>query len=86
MDQTTHDECIMNKQKPIHELRFGAIKAAIWRNETTAGVRYNVTLTRLYREGEQWKSTDTFGRDELLVVAKVADQAHTWICQQAQEQ
>jgi len=76
----------MNKQKPIHELRFGAIKAAIWRNETTAGVRYNVTLTRLYRDGEQWKSTDTFGRDELLVVAKVADQAHTWICQQAQEQ
>lgn len=85
MDQATHPECIMNKQKPIHELRLGAIKAAIWRNETT-GVRYNVTLTRLYRDGEQWKSTDTFGRDELLVVAKVADQAHTWICQQAQEQ
>jgi hypothetical protein len=35
-----------DKTKPIHEVRIGAIKAAIWRNETEAGVRHNVTLTR----------------------------------------
>ena len=71
------------RQRPANELRIGSIKATIWKNDTAAGVRYNVTLSRLYKDGEQWKSTESFGRDDLLVVAKVADQAHTWICEQA---
>ena len=76
-----------NKEKPVNEVRFGAIKAAIWKNDTTGGVRYNVTFSRLYKDkdDDQWKSTDSFGRDDLLVLGKVADAAHTWIHQQAQE-
>jgi len=35
------------KQKPIHEVRLGAIKAAVWKNETENGVRFNATLSRL---------------------------------------
>ena len=75
------------KDKPVHEVRLGAIKGAIWRNETTGGVRYNVTFSRLYKDkaDDQWKSTDSFGRDDLLVLGKVADAAHTWIFQQSQE-
>ena len=75
------------KERPTHEVRIGAIKGAIWRNETTGGVRYNVTFSRLYKdkEDDQWKSTDSFGRDDLLVLGKVADVAHTWIFQQSQE-
>jgi hypothetical protein len=73
------------KDKPVHEIRIGAIKAAIWANETTNGTRYNVTLSRLYKEDDQWASTSSFGRDDLLLVAKVADQAHTWVFQQTQE-
>jgi hypothetical protein len=42
--------------------------------------RYNVTLERLHRDAdEKWQSTGSFGRDDLLVLAKVADQAHTRI-------
>jgi hypothetical protein len=80
-------EDTMPKAKPIHEVRLGAIKAAIWKNDTANGVRYNVTLSRIYkdREDNQWKSTDSFGRDDLLVLAKVADLAHTWIHQQGHE-
>ena len=80
-------EDTMPKEKPIHEVRLGAIKAAIWKNDTANGVRYNVTLSRIYkdREDSQWKSTDSFGRDDLLVLAKVADLAHTWIHQQGHE-
>ena len=63
---------------------MGVIKAAIWKNDTDSGVRYNVTFARLYRDGEEWKSTDSFGRDDLLVLGKVADVAHTWIHEQAQ--
>jgi len=70
------------KTKPVHEIRLGAIKAAIWANDTQAGIRHNVTLTRLYKDGEEWRSSDSFGRDDLPVVAKVADMAHTWIHQE----
>jgi hypothetical protein len=66
---------------PVHEVRIGLIKAAIWANKTDDGVRHNVTFERSYRDGEEWKTTSSFGRDDLLVLAKVADLAHTWILQ-----
>ena len=69
----------MENNKPAHEIRIGSIKAALWRNETQPGARYGVTFSRLYKDGEQWKSSDSFGRDDLLLLAKVADRAHTWI-------
>jgi len=66
---------------------MGSIKATIWKNDTEAGTRHNVTFSRLYRDGSNWKSTESFGRDDLLLLAKVADEAHSWICaQQAQTQ
>jgi hypothetical protein len=69
----------MAKQQPVHEIRLGSMKAAIWENRTDNGIRYNATLARIYKDGEQWKSTDSFGRDDLLLLAKVIDQAHSWI-------
>jgi len=67
------------RNRPVDEIRLGSVKAAIWRNETERGPRYSVTFERLYRDGNEWKSSGSFGRDELLLLAKVADQAHTRI-------
>lgn len=69
--------------KPIHEIRIGSVKAAIWENDTTNGTRHAVSFSRIYKDGDQWKHTENFRRDELLVLAKVADLAHTWIVEQA---
>ena len=87
MQETDGKELSMNKpkQKPVHEIRIGAIKAAIWHNATEAGPRFNVTLGRLYKEGDSWKTTDSFGRDDLLLLSKVADHAHSWIFAQGQD-
>lgn len=65
--------------KPAHEIRLGAIKVAIWENETERGKQFNVAPSRLYKDGDEWKSATNFGRDDLLVLAKVLDMAHTWI-------
>src|SRR5438477_7493392 len=83
--EPANDFRMKEKQKPIHEVRLGHIKAAVWKNETEAGVRYNVTFSRLYKDGDNWQSTDSFGRDDLLLLSKVADQAHSWIFAQSQE-
>lgn len=71
--------------RPVEEVRLGTVKAAIWRNETEHGVRYSVTFEKLYRDQSGWRSTGSFGRDDLLVLAKAADQAHTWILASSRE-
>ena len=73
------------KNRPVHEIRFGRIRAAIWQNETENGMRHNVTISRLYKDGEDWKDSTSFGRDDLPLVAKVCDQAHTWIFEHGSE-
>lgn len=73
--------------RPVHELRLGRIKGLVWRNETEVGVRYSVTLSRLYLDkDETWQTTTSFGRDDLPLVAKVADQLHTWIFEQSSQE
>ena len=76
----------MANQKPVTELRIGRVKAAIWQNETEGRTRHNVTFSRLYKDGDEWKSTQSFGRNDLLVLAKVADQAHSRIFELSQEE
>lgn len=68
--------------KPVAEIRIGMIRAAIWARPYEEGVSHNVTFNRIYRSGDEWRRTESFGRDDLLILAKVADQAHSWICEQ----
>jgi hypothetical protein len=69
------------KDKPVHEIRVGRIKAVIWLNHTDNGVRHNVTLRRLFKReaSAQWEQSDAFGRDDLLLVAEVCRLATLWI-------
>lgn len=67
------------KSKPAHEIRLGSIKATIWQNQSEISVRYNVSITRSYRDGDVWKDTQSFGRDDLPRVTKCADLAYEWI-------
>lgn len=67
------------KQKPVHEIRLGRIRAAIWENETKNGARHNVTFSRLYKDEDEWRDSTSFGRDDLPLLQKVADRVHSWI-------
>ena len=70
--------------RPIHTIRIGLIKASVWHRDTRAGERHTVSLVRLFRDGDVWKESTRFGRDDLLQAAKVLDLAHTWIHFQSQ--
>jgi hypothetical protein len=67
---------------PVHTIRVNGIRASIWANQTEKGVRYNTTFERSYRDGEEWKNSDSYGREDLLVLAFVARQAFAWIVSQ----
>lgn len=71
------------KKKPAFRRRLGNIQVAVWANEGQNGeVRFDSTLNRRYRDGETWKESSSFGRDELPVARALADMAYTWICEQ----
>ena len=71
--------------RPVHEVRRGLICARIWRKKTRSGLRHTVAVIRLFRNGETWKESSRFGRDDLPLLRLVLDDAHTWIHQQTRE-
>ena len=69
------------KEKPVHEVRIGRVKAVVWSNQTESGTRHNVTLKRIFKRdsNSQWEQSDSFGRDDLPLVMEVTRQAWLWI-------
>jgi hypothetical protein len=69
--------------QPAHKLRLGVLQVTIWRNHSEKGNWYSVIPSRSYKQGDDaWKETDSLGFDDLLTMAKLLDQAHTWIMHQ----
>ena len=69
---------------PVHEIRYGLIKAKIWRKRTRSGVRHSVAVSRLIRDGDVWRESTRFGRDDIPLVRLVLDHAHSWIFEHSQ--
>ena len=70
------------KQRPVHELRIGNVKAAIWANQSQKNSTwYCVTFTRIYKAKDGWKRSNGFGTNELRLLSKLADEAMLWIQQ-----
>jgi hypothetical protein len=76
------------KAKPAHKIRNRALSIAIWKNSGSKGTWYSCTAGRAYKDGEEWKESDRFDFDDLLPLAKLLDEAHSWIlrAEQAERQ
>ena len=71
---------------PAHVVRFGTIKISIWRNQKQGSAdHFTAAPARIYKNGDRWVESQRFSRDDLLVLAKAADVAHTWICEQSRK-
>jgi len=64
--------------KPIHEVKLGSVRAAVWRDQANDKVRFNVSLSRSYKDGDKWKSSEYFGREDLPKVAVVVQKVYEW--------
>lgn len=70
---------------PAFEVRYGRIKAVVWRNESAEhGTWFSVTVSRLYKDEKSgtFKTASSFGRDDLLVAAKALEEAWYWVMAQ----
>ena len=70
-------------RQPVHEVRRGLIKVRIWRKRTRSGLRHTVAVSRLFRNGDVWKESSRFGRDDIPLLRLALDEAYTWIYQQS---
>lgn len=70
-----------DKNQPIDRIRQGSAVAAIWKHATSDGSQfYKATIECRYKDGDgNWQSTTSFGRSELLQVAKLADRVESRI-------
>ena len=86
------------KDRPVKTIRIRNIRANIWSNRTQIGTVFNVTVDRLWKDDDvlsedggqilrvgEWHQSPSFGKDDLLLLAKVVDQAHTWIYKTLQD-
>src|SRR5262245_17832962 len=74
-----------NGNNPVHSIRLRNVRASIWANQAEQGVFYSVKITRFYKDAEgEWRNSDSFGRDDLLLASKAADLARTGICEPLQ--
>ena len=72
--------------RPVYEIKLGRIRASIWANGSDGkNTWFNVSFARLYRDGDEWKTTSSFGRDDLPLVSKAAEMAYAWIWNGRQE-
>jgi hypothetical protein len=65
---------------------MGRIAATVWRQESEKGPWFTTTILRSYKDGDEWKTSSSFGRDDLPLVEKVAALAHAWIFHHQQRQ
>ena len=70
-----------SKPQPADKIRIGRITAAIWRNTNDEGKHfYSFTIDRSYEDKDgNWKSTDSFGLNDALLLAKLCNLADTRI-------
>lgn len=65
------------KTRPVETLRDGAIKAALWRNESENGAFFTVTFARTFKDAEgNLKDADGFSGTQLLRLARLAGKAY----------
>ena len=71
----------MRDNKPIHTVKMGRIRIAIWANPAPfeGAFFYNLVPTRTLRNGDKWTSTNGFGDCDVQVLAKALTLANDWI-------
>jgi hypothetical protein len=64
------------QRKPERTTRHRQLEAAIWANDGEKGTWYNVSLTKSWKAGDEWKkSAASFGSEDLLPCSKLLDWA-----------
>lgn len=76
----------MSKRSYIHEIRRGLIRVRIRVERKKKSPRYSLSVVRVYRNGDQWKESSRFGRDDIPLMRLALDEAYGWILLQQSDE
>lgn len=62
--------------KPIEVFRRRGIKVSVFQNQSGDQVFHKVAVQKVYRDGDNWKTTSTLGRDDLPIARLLI--GHAW--------
>ena len=63
------------KKRPADEVRYGRVKIVVWRNSTKNGEMLSFKPIRIYKDGEEWRESQTFNTGDLLPLALALEEA-----------
>jgi hypothetical protein len=79
----------MAGQKPMWKAQAGAVSVALWENQAMVGGRsmrlLKATVERRYKDGEEWKSSGSFGRNDIPLVLWCLSKAFGVMLEKAQD-
>jgi hypothetical protein len=65
--------------KPVEKIRVGSVQVSIWRNEGQEGPFFTASVELSYKDGDQWRTSTSYGLRDLINLAKAALLAHSAI-------
>jgi hypothetical protein len=63
---------------PVAKFRLGYVTASVWKNEDF----HNVTVSKSYKDGDEWKDTDSLGAGDIMNAVRVLQRAEDFIAAQ----
>ena len=68
-------------KKTVREITLGKVKIAIWRQDFENNSKLQITASKLYKpkDSKSLKFSSSFDRDDLPLLIKAIDQAHSCI-------
>ncbi len=75
----------MSSSRPVHEIKFGCVKAVIWRRRGSKYGGFNTEFYRFYKDGEEWKQSKVFHEQHLPLHRMASEAAFAWIVQHGRD-
>src|SRR5262249_7968790 len=72
----------MSDNRPAHKIRGSAgsgLSLTIWKHDSDKGPWYSATPSRSYKQGEEWKESNSYSQQDFLELAEMFREAHAWV-------
>lgn len=74
------------KTKPAFKTNHGRVSCAVWENKGAEGAFHTMTMERSYKDGEQFKSTNSFNvTSDLDALERCLFEVKLWHATQSQK-
>lgn len=72
--------------KPIETFRSGTVKATVWANKSDDNqVFHTITIVRAYKDGDEWKETNSYLTQHLMDLSLVAGETFKFLRMELRE-